>query len=566
MISNIFKIFSIVLIFIFSNQAKSKSTNINEFEVRELSKYFSAIIALDNGNNEASLKYFKSSKNLKNKHDQYIKKYIFSLVLNQNVRGAIQEIKIYKKMKNVDFFESNLLMAIDSIQKKNYEKGNFYLDKIFKSNNVGTFESIIYESLKKYFYLFEKKKILKQTTSYKNLDNLNITFIRCYLNDDKTFESFEKLINSSTVDYSRYLFFYITHLINNNKTYNFQKIIDNIDDFNSTLLILQAKIWLQKNELGNFSKIFSCSNEDDILAEFFFLIANLYSTEGNLEKSNFYLSISEYLNKRFKYNLSLMADNYSNTKNFKQTKKILNKFDENDEIFYWYKIKKLSSIISNIQNDEQALNYIKNKYYKIQNKNNRINFDMANIFKNYKKYDEAINLYTLIMKNILPNSTTYGDLLYRRGGSYERLGKYKESDEDLLSALKIIPENSYILNYLAYSWLERNINISEAVSMLEVAYKKDKNNPYIIDSIGWAYYLTERYVEAEELLRKAIILMPNDPIVNDHYGDILWSLDKKVQAKYYWNSVLSLNDVDEEMKIKIKDKLLLGLQKKNENL
>ena len=48
------------------------------------------------------------------------------------------------------------------------------------------------------------------------------------------------------------------------------------------------------------------------------------------------------------------------------------------------------------------------------------------------------------------------DLLYRRGGSYERLGNYKKADEDLLSSLRINPDDAYVLNYLAYSWLERD--------------------------------------------------------------------------------------------------------------
>ena len=93
-------------------------------------------------------------------------------------------------------------------------------------------------------------------------------------------------------------------------------------------------------------------------------------------------------------------------------------------------------------------------------------------------------------------------------------------------------------------------------------YDKDKNNqndPYITDSVGWGYYLTGRYVEAEKFMKKAIILMPNDPIVNDHYGDILWRLDKKLQAKFYWESVLKSKDADEDLKKKVKAKLLLGL-------
>ena len=52
--------------------------------------------------------------------------------------------------------------------------------------------------------------------------------------------------------------------------------------------------------------------------------------------------------------------------------------------------------------------------------------------------------------------------------------------------------------------------------------------------------------------------MPYDPIVNDHYGDILWRLDKKIQARYFWKNVLKIKDVEKEMIKKINDKLLEG--------
>ena len=44
--------------------------------------------------------------------------------------------------------------------------------------------------------------------------------------------------------------------------------------------------------------------------------------------------------------------------------------------------------------------------------------------------------------------------------------------------------------------------------------------------------------------------MPNDPIVNDHYGDILWMLDKKIQARYFWNNALKQEEIEKEMKKK----------------
>ena len=95
--------------------------------------------------------------------------------------------------------------------------------------------------------------------------------------------------------------------------------------------------------------------------------------------------------------------------------------------------------------------------------------------------------------------------------------------------------------------------------MLEKAYDKKSNDPYIIDSIGWAYYLVNDYMKAENFLKRAVELMPDDPTVNDHYGDILWKLDRKIQARYFWKNVLNLEETEDKMKKNIKDKLIEGL-------
>jgi len=103
--------------------------------------------------------------------------------------------------------------------------------------------------------------------------------------------------------------------------------------------------------------------------------------------------------------------------------------------------------------------------------------------------------------------------------------------------------------------------INEAIKMLETAYASRSNDPYIIDSIGWAYYLVNDFSKAEKYLKRAVELMPDDPIVNDHYGDILWKLNRKIQARYFWENVLKMDDVEEEMLDKINIKLAEGLEK-----
>ena len=97
--------------------------------------------------------------------------------------------------------------------------------------------------------------------------------------------------------------------------------------------------------------------------------------------------------------------------------------------------------------------------------------------------------------------------------------------------------------------------------MLEKAYASESNDPYIIDSIGWAYYLVDDFIKAEKFLKRAVELMPEDPIVSDHYGDILWKLDRKIQARYFWSMVLEMKNVEEKLIIKINNKLIIGPEK-----
>jgi len=355
-------------------------------------------------------------------------------------------------------------------------------------------------------------------------------------------------------------FFFVNYLIESEKYDEAKQITDDFDYLNSSLLISQGKKWIEDKKFKNFLDIFSCTNSSDIMGEFFFLVANLYSSQGDYEKSNFYLNISNYLNPKFTLNLSLLAENYYTNEDYENTKKTLEVFDKTNEFYYWFKIKKEAQIISNNLDKDVSLKFINSKFKGIKNPNKKMIFDIANFNKNAKKYAKAINYYDQILLNIDSNSDLYAEILYRRGGSYERSGDYKNADNDLLKSLEINPDDAYVLNYLAYSWLEREYKIDTALEMLENAYASRSNDPYIIDSIGWAYFLVGQYEKAENFLKRAVELMPQDPIVNDHYGDILWKLNRKIQARYFWQYVLKLEETEDEMKKNIKEKLIDGIK------
>lgn len=555
---NLLKIFFIIVTLLYQSTAYSKATDNYEFNHKYLSSYLSALLSYDNQNNDLALKYFNSSKNLLNEHDQFLKKYVFSLVADGQISKAIKYIQYSKNKNNSNFFEVKLLLVLDSLNKKNFVKTSKLLTNLKAFQQNDTYEFIIYETLKSYNKLFLDGIIESPNQNLGKISLITTAFQNCYLNSNKTNSHFINLINSAEGNYSRYLFFYLTKLIENKDYDSAIQIASTIDPLTSDLLIAQTKKWIDQSNFKKFKKHFSCKQEADILAEFFFLISNLYSSQGEYKKSNFFLNISNYLNPKFYFNLSLLAENYFVNSNFDLAKKVLEKFDEEDEIYNWYKIKKKAQIIAKQKNKNLSLKFVEKKLLEFKNPSTRIIFDMANMYKNYKKYEKAIEYYSIVLSQIEENSEAYADILYRRGGSYERLGQYQKSDSDLLLSLEIIPEDPYVINYLAYSWLERNYKIQEAIQMLERAYEQKKSDPYIIDSIGWGYYLNGDYAKAEKYLKQAIQLMPNDPIVNDHYGDILWKLDRKLQARYFWESVLNFKTTEDDMKKNILKKLLKG--------
>ena len=556
MFNKIFKL-SLILFLLYQSPSQSKSTSFEKFNSQNLSNYFSGIVALENKDNSQALKFFSLSKNILNKHDPYLKRYVTSLVLEKKVSQAINVIHRNRNKRNTNFFDAELLIILDSLKKNNINKA--YDDVVLALDNEkqNRFNIAILETLKQYIYVFKEKKLIQEKIGFGDLSLIAETFQRCYLDDLKTENFFSNLINKNDADYTRYIYFYLGYLVNKNKLEEAKEIISNIDYINSTLLVSQGKNWIENKNFKKFEKIFSCQNHNDIVSEFLFLISNLYSSQDNYERSNFYLYLSNFLNPKFVFNLSLVAENYYFNQDYTKSKKILKNFINEDLFYYWYRIKKEAQIITKLKDKKTSLKFINSEFNKIETPNNKILFDIANFNKNSEEYIKAIEYYSkLILK--YEYGLIKSDLLYRRGGSYERKGDYKKADKDLLESLMMNPDDAYVLNYLAYSWLERDYKIDKAMEMLETAYEIESDDPYIIDSIGWAYYLKDDFIKAENFLKRAVELMPNDPIVNDHYGDILWMLNQKIQARYFWKSVLKMDDVEKDMIDKINNKLLYG--------
>jgi len=326
---------------------------------------------------------------------------------------------------------------------------------------------------------------------------------------------------------------------------------------------LQSEELINDKKYQTIKNFFNCKNPNDLMAEFFYLVANLYATEKDYHLSNFYLKISFFLNRKFYSNYSLLAENYSYQDNFLDAKKKYFLLKKVGKIYSWYANKKIAEIISNTESKIKGINYLRKEIKKISSPEYYHYYDLGNFLRSNENYKEAVKYYSLALSQLSENDYLVPSILDKRGSSYERLKMWNEAEKDLKESLRLYPDQPYVLNYLAYSWLEKKINLEQSLEMLEKAEKLKPNDGYIIDSLGWGHYLTENYLESEKFLRQAVELMPNDPIINDHYGDVLWKLNKIIQARYFWNHAANLEKEDKNFIDNVNKKIIFGLIEKS---
>ena len=112
------------------------------------------------------------------------------------------------------------------------------------------------------------------------MSSISETFQRCYLDDKNTDSYFLQLINTSQADYSRYIFFYLTYLIEKNRVEDAKIITDDIDYINASLLLSQGKSWIERDQNKEFNKVFSCNNHNDIIGSFIFNFKFIFITKN----------------------------------------------------------------------------------------------------------------------------------------------------------------------------------------------------------------------------------------------------------------------------------------------
>ncbi len=192
-------------------------------------------------------------------------------------------------------------------------------------------------------------------------------------------------------------------------------------------------------------------------------------------------------------------------------------------------------------------------------------FRAGNMLRAQERFAEAVEVYDRAFARLGTPVAPHWTMHYFRGIALERSGQWERAEKDLLTALDLEPEQPYVMNYLAYSWVEQKTNLEEAKKILIRAVELSENDGYIVDSLGWVYYRLADYDNAVVQLERAVELRPQDPVINDHLGDAYWKVGRHQEARFQWRRALSLKPEADTVPT-IEAKIERGLGPKNDNI
>ena len=325
--------------------------NIDEFyDAKNVTNYFSGILAVNDNQFQKSYDYLKSLKNLEDSHYVYSKYLHYSLVALKKFKDATSYSEKLEK-KKMDNFESNLVSAVYYLGREDTDKASVYFKKLKKQGQAGSIQNLLSVSLNSWGNFKNTKNLNSALNAlenipkkFENLKNIQKTFAYCYFDSDQTDEMFKKLTSRNEINYSRYFFFHANYLVSNNKEKKAQEILQSsLNLYPKNLILNQLKVDLKQRKI--FNNKFDCRNSTHIVAEILYIVANGLAFQENYVASNFYLNLAKYLNPNFISFEILYAKNFFIINEYEAAKQVYKEIEKYGSVYSWYASQQIASIL-----------------------------------------------------------------------------------------------------------------------------------------------------------------------------------------------------------------------------
>ncbi|MFO0478677.1 MAG: tetratricopeptide repeat protein [Bacteroidota bacterium] len=492
--------------------------------------YELAILKKYQSQNDQALKFIKVAASKDPKNEWYQLLFIECLNSSKQYSEAIEEyIKLLKIFPNrIEFYEG---LASEYIYVKNFEKALKIYEEL--GTKFGPNETLFFNKIR---VLKTLNKITEAEEELKNLILLNPSEIKYYSylaefyqeikQGKKAFQVYvdalkldpnNPMIHLALADYYKGL----------NDKENFYKEIKIA--FENPDLDIETKYKILTSYYKLSEEIPSYEKEGKELCEII-LRVHPKSSEAHSIKGDFLLKENKKLEALAEYETAVQL-NKDKSINWNKLMFLQAKLNEN---------KKLET-----SSDEAMELYPNQPFAFFFN-------GVANIqLQNYRK---AIESLITGIEFVYDDKALLLKFYYNLGTSYHYLKEYDKSDKSFDNALKINPDNHEVLNNYAYYLSERKINLDKAEKYSRRSNELSPNNRSYIDTYGWILYQLGKYNEAEVWLSRAVKLGNKDTVILEHFGDLLFKLNRTQEAISYWQEAKLNGNGSEFLERKLADK------------
>jgi tetratricopeptide (TPR) repeat protein len=160
-----------------------------------------------------------------------------------------------------------------------------------------------------------------------------------------------------------------------------------------------------------------------------------------------------------------------------------------------------------------------------------------------KQFDAAIAEFAAIERAAEKDPAVAGALqpqfYFWYGTTCEQNGNFEAAERLLERCLVLAPEFAQALNYLAYMWADKGVNLDKARDYVVRALAVEPDDGAFLDTLGWIEYRKGDFREALGHLKKALDRMPDDPVIAQHAGDVWAALKHPRKARQFWKLSLT---------------------------
>lgn len=169
-------------------------------------------------------------------------------------------------------------------------------------------------------------------------------------------------------------------------------------------------------------------------------------------------------------------------------------------------------------------------------KNRQILSYLVLILREAKEYREAARL----LESAIEDEPQNERLLFNYGLVLSDLGKEREALEMMERVIALDPNQSDALNFVSYGIVQTgdSAKLDRALELIQRALAVRPNDPYYLDTLGWIYFQQGKYAEAEETLAKVVSAVNDDPVLFEHYGEVLLKRGEIERARQVFRSAL----------------------------